>query len=257
MPIVSGLDKFRDAMRGHEEKFVLIGGGACSLLFSELGADDFRSTKDLDLVILVDGKDAGFMRSFWSFVEAGGYDCGSRSDTGARYYRFDISEEESIRTGYPKQIELFARHPEFDLAPGAYRTPLPVEDDDVRSLSAIILDDGYYEFLKKGLVSIEGVLVPDVLHIIPLKMRAHIDNNDLYARGVSVQEKDRTKHRGDVVRLSGLLPRNARLPLEGQLLDDARRFFNDLAAFAERPELDKKSKRRAVKALDFLKGVYI
>ena len=71
MPIVSGLDKFRDAMRGHEEKFVLIGGGACSLLFSELGADDFRSTKDLDLVILVDGKDAGFMRSLRFAVRHG------------------------------------------------------------------------------------------------------------------------------------------------------------------------------------------
>ena len=35
MPVVAGIDAFRDALAGFEDKYVLIGGGACSLLFEE------------------------------------------------------------------------------------------------------------------------------------------------------------------------------------------------------------------------------
>lgn len=33
MSRVAGIETFRDAMLGYEDKYVLIGGGACSLLF--------------------------------------------------------------------------------------------------------------------------------------------------------------------------------------------------------------------------------
>ena len=257
MPVVFGLEKFRDAMRGHEGKFVLIGGGACSLLHSEFGADDFRATKDLDIVVLSDGDDAAFAKAFWAFVEEGGYDCGASSTAGAKYYRFVISRDQSIKTGYPRQVELFARHPSFELAPGAYRTPIPIDDDDIKSLSAIILDDGYYEFLKEGMLSIDGVMVPDVLHVIPLKMRAHIDNNNLYAKGIRVNEKDRTKHRADVLGLLGLLPANSRLVLDGHLRDDAARFLDDLESFSKRPECPRKERTRIESAAAALKEIYL
>lgn len=48
-----GIDKFRERFAGHEGEYVLIGGGACDLLFGEVG-QDFRATKDLDLVLLVE-----------------------------------------------------------------------------------------------------------------------------------------------------------------------------------------------------------
>ena len=51
MPVVAGIDAFRDALAGFEDKYVLIGGGACSLLFEET-PQGFRITKDLDVVIL-------------------------------------------------------------------------------------------------------------------------------------------------------------------------------------------------------------
>ena len=35
MPRVAGIDAFCEAMSGHEGEYVLIGGGACSLLFEE------------------------------------------------------------------------------------------------------------------------------------------------------------------------------------------------------------------------------
>ena len=59
MPVVAGIDAFRDAMAGFEDKYVLIGGGACSLLF-EGTPQEFRLTKDLDIVILAASDDVEF-----------------------------------------------------------------------------------------------------------------------------------------------------------------------------------------------------
>ena len=54
------------------------------------------------------------------------------------------------------------------LVVGLVAFPLPF-DGVVSSLSAIVLDEGYLGFLRKGIVSVDGVPVPDVLHIIPLR----------------------------------------------------------------------------------------
>lgn len=43
MPIVAGIDAFRDAMAGFEDKYVLIGGGACSLLFEGTPVESGRT----------------------------------------------------------------------------------------------------------------------------------------------------------------------------------------------------------------------
>ena len=45
-----GIDKFKERFAGHDGEYVLIGGGACDLLFGGAG-QDFRATKDLDLVL--------------------------------------------------------------------------------------------------------------------------------------------------------------------------------------------------------------
>ena len=39
MSVVAGLSKFKEAMAGHEDSCVLIGGGACSILCDEVGID--------------------------------------------------------------------------------------------------------------------------------------------------------------------------------------------------------------------------
>ena len=254
MPVIHGLDRFREALRGFEDSYVLIGGGACSILFSASGLD-FRATHDLDVVIVSERKDAAFEGALWSFIEAGGYECGKRSDTQAAYYRFVLDKEKGGASDYPRMIELFARHPDIELAAGAHLTPLPASDDDIASLSAIILDDGYYEFLLQGAAQVDGLTVPDVLHIIPLKMRAHIDNNRLSDEGVFVSDKNRKKHRNDVVALLDLLPGSARLVLDGQLRDDAMVFLEGLRNHAsERPQKDRE---RLLEAADFLESVYI
>ena len=48
MPRVTGIDSFREAMAGHEGEYVLIGGGACSMLFDEVGADYLAHIRSVD-----------------------------------------------------------------------------------------------------------------------------------------------------------------------------------------------------------------
>ena len=143
MPVVRGAGRFAQAMSAHADDYVLIGGGACSILFDEAG-QSFRATDDLDVVV-ADGSNAGFARALWAFVAEGGYEAGTRPTGRSTYYRFRLPEGSRNIASYPAQIELFARRPDFPLSSEASEVaPLPF-DETVSSLSAIILDDECYE----------------------------------------------------------------------------------------------------------------
>ena len=143
MPVVRGVERFAQAMSAHADDYVLIGGGACNILFDEAG-QSFRATDDLDVVV-ADGSNAGFACALWAFVAEGGYEAGTRPTGRSTYYRFRLPEGSRNIASYPAQIELFARHPDFQLSSEASEvTSLPF-DETVSSLSAIILDDECYE----------------------------------------------------------------------------------------------------------------
>ena len=147
MPVVRGVEWFAQAMSAHADDYVLIGGSTCSTLFEEAG-QSFRTTDDLDVVVVADGSNAGFARALWAFVAEGGYEAGTRPTGRSTYYRFRLPEGSRNIASYPAQIELFARRPDFPLSSEASEasevTPLPF-DETVSSLSAIILDDECYE----------------------------------------------------------------------------------------------------------------
>lgn len=112
--MVAGVDRFRAHFSGHEHQYVLIGGAACELIMEEAGLD-FRATKDLDIVLIVEALDPAFSETFMVFVEAGGYEIRQRSEGERILYRFAKPSTE----GYPAMLELFSNEPEgFELAPG-------------------------------------------------------------------------------------------------------------------------------------------
>ena len=76
-------------------------------------------------------------------------------------------------------------------------TPLP-RDEDISSLSAILLDDDYYEFLKQGKMSVDGVTVLDAAYLIPFKAKAWTDLTDRRAAGEHIDSKKIKKHKNDV-----------------------------------------------------------
>lgn len=70
--MVTGIDSFKEWFKGFEEQYVIIGGTACDILMTEEGMD-FRATKDIDLVLIVEAISADFGRAFWGYVKAAGY----------------------------------------------------------------------------------------------------------------------------------------------------------------------------------------
>lgn len=69
--MVIGIEKFREYFAGYENKYVVIGGTACSLLFNAAGLP-FRATRDIDMVLCVEVVDKSFGEQFSAFLEKGG-----------------------------------------------------------------------------------------------------------------------------------------------------------------------------------------
>ena len=135
---MKGLDIFREHFASADHNYVLIGGAACEIIMQEVELE-VRATKDLDLVLLVESLDKASGEKLWAFVQAGGYQQRERSSGGKEFYRLHSPENAE----YPSMLELFARAPDsLELAAGAALAPLPI-DEDIASLSAILLDDAY------------------------------------------------------------------------------------------------------------------
>ncbi|MGE3839068.1 MAG: hypothetical protein AB7G40_14330 [Hyphomonadaceae bacterium] len=217
--MIVGIDAFRRYFEAHADKYVLIGGAACDLLFTKAGLD-YRATKDLDIVLCVEVVDAALAQTFADFLDAAGYQKRAVYDEERKFYRF----EEPTDAAFPHMIELFARtSAAVDLREGDRYLRLTVEDA-VLSLSALLLDADYYPLIESGRQLIEGVSIlgPDIL--IPFKARAFLDLSDRKAKGEQVDSDDIKKHRNDVFRLVQLLPTTGELVLPEAIKADLRRF---------------------------------
>jgi hypothetical protein len=121
-------------------------------------------------------------------------------------------------------LELFSRPPE-GLEPGvdSHLTPLPI-DEAAASLSAILLDESYYTFLKAMVREIDGIPVLDEAAIIPFKARAWLDLTRQREAGGKVDDRNIRKHRNDVARLLQLLSPQSRYTLPETVATDMRSF---------------------------------
>lgn len=120
-------------------------------------------------------------------------------------------------------LELFSRRPAgIDIDRGSRLTPITAHQS-VASLSAILLDDAYYEFIQAGKRLVDGLPVVPASHLIPLKARAWID---LTARKEEVDSRDVRKHRNDIIRLMQLLSPSSDVYLPDPLVDDMQKFID-------------------------------
>jgi len=202
--MVRGLELFRDRFAAYPDAYLLIGGAASDLVMDNAGLQ-FRATKDLDIVLCVEALDDAFVEEFWRFVQDGGYEVRERSAGPRTYYRF----QRPTNDAYPAMLELFSRKPDAIQVPeGAHLTPLPT-DSDVSSLSAILLDETYYEWIVAGRREIDGVPIVGAEHLVPLKARAYLDLSERRGSGEKVDSTDVKKHKKDIVRLAQTLAREA------------------------------------------------
>lgn len=214
--IRNNIDTFKTAFAGYEEYYTVIGGTACLLLMEEAG-EQFRLTKDIDMILVFEDGGEEFCKAFWSFIKAGGYTCGWKNSE-SHYYRFTDPVK-----GFPSQIELFSRRADFPVD----STIIPVIiSDDVSSLSAIALDEDFYQFMKSGRRIVDGIPILDTPYIIPFKMYAWMNNKANKADGRIVNDRDITKHKNDIFRLLPLLNPSDRVMVAGNVKSAVEDFLN-------------------------------
>lgn len=203
--MVRGLSKFREYFSDYPDSYILIGGCACDLNL-EQAALEYRTTRDLDIVLCAEEHDRDFFQVFWRFVKDGRFKW-EKSSGEKTFYRFHSPGSE----GFPSMLELFSRRlDELELSGDAHLTPIPV-DDEISSLSAILLDDDYYHFLRNNRIVRAGLSVASPAALIVLKAKAWMDLNLRRQNGEPVDSHNIRKHKGDIARLVQLLPEE---PLE-------------------------------------------
>ena len=215
--INSFIEKFKD----YADCYTVIGGTACDILMTEAGTD-FRATKDIDMILIMEARYKEFAHIFWEFIREGGYRFGWKNSEKAHFYRFT-----EPRSGYPAMIELFSREPDYINYIPEGIIPIHI-DEDTSSLSAILLNDDYYKFMLTGRRVVSGISVLDTEHLIPFKMYAWLDLKDKKARGEHVNERDLKKHKYDVFRLLQIARRDNKIETNGIVRENIIRFMEEI-----------------------------
>ena len=165
-----------------------------------------------------------FATAFWQFIKNGGYQNRQHSTGKQIFYRF--SSPNSVE--FPVMLELFSRVPDSVTIWGeSHLTPIPI-NEAISSLSAILLDDNYYQFIHSGKLQIDGLSVLGATHLIPLKVRAWLDLNNRKNMDASIDDKDIRKHKNDVIRLYQLLIPTQRIPLPQSIKQDMQSFLDHI-----------------------------
>ena len=218
--MINGLESFEEHFREFKDQYVLIGGTACYLIMEERELP-FRSTKDIDMVLIVESLTAKFFQHFWEYIKKAGYEHINKSTGGQQFYRFTSPKSKD----YPLIIEIFSRNPSYiTVSDEANITPLPI-GEDVSSLSAILLNKEYYDFLKNGRIFINDIPILDSVCLIPFKAKAWLDLKSRKENGEHVDSKNIKKHKNDVFRLSQLITPNTRKIVKGEIAEDLKAFF--------------------------------
>ncbi len=206
--MVIGMELFREKFREYSDCYTIIGSAACDILMSEADLN-FRATKDIDMILILEDRHREFATIFWDYIKEGNYRCGWKNSSDMHFYRFT-----EPKRGYPVQIELFSRMPGYYLSVVEGIIPIHI-DDDVSSLSAILLNDDFYYFMMEGRKVINDIGILDAEHIIPFKMFAWLDLKRRKQSGEHVNEKDLKKHKNDVFRLLQIVPLGTKVESRG------------------------------------------
>ncbi len=220
--MVQGIDKFKEKFSNYSGQYVFIGGIACDIILGQYGVD-FRSTKDFDIVLIIEALNENFVTEFIDFIEVAGYEHINKGTGENQFYRFKKPQN----TEYPYMIELFSKRPDYLKLLDQRLAPIHISNDVV-SLSAILLDDEYYEILKQGIKNIEDLSVLDLEYIILFKIKAWIDLNSRKAQGERIDSKNIKKHKNDVFRLSENIEPDKKIYVSEVIFNDINIFLDEM-----------------------------
>jgi hypothetical protein len=218
--MVEGLEKFKEYFNDFPGNYIIIGGAACDIIIGNAGLRP-RATKDIDIILIVEAMNKEFVSHFWEFIKTGDYEKREKSSEERKYYRF----QNPANPNFPKQIELFSRKPDIlDLDQDTHLTPIPI-DEDLSSLSAILMNDIYYHFTIEHSVLINELKWANIEALICLKARAFLDMISRKERREKIDEGKIKKHKNDVFRLAILLAPESKFDLPPTMRADLEEFI--------------------------------
>ncbi len=230
--MVKGLELFSSHFRDHADRFILIGGTACDMLFTEAGME-FRSTKDLDIVLVLENMTNEFGTAIWEFIKQGRYEQTQQDTEKRKYYRFNNPGQPE----YPYMLELFSRIPDgLSLPVGATLTPVPV-GEDISSLSGILLDEAYYRFLQSGRTMVRELPLVGPGHLIALKAKAWVNLSAMRARGEAVDSRNISKHKNDILKLATIADPVPLTECPDNIRGDMREYMERIRAMPDEARL--------------------
>jgi hypothetical protein len=218
--MVYGIDKFKQYFGEYTGQYVFIGGTACFILLNDIGLD-FRATKDLDMVLIIEAINEEFGTTFWKFIQDGGYEHKQKSAGEEQFYRFSNPSE----PGFPSMIELFSRKSKnfkFEFETGM--TPIHLSES-VASLSAILLNDSYYDLLIQGKTIVDGYSVLSIEYILLFKVKAWLDLLERKENNEHIDSRDINKHKNDIFRLVINIVPSIKVSISDEIQNDITTFL--------------------------------
>jgi hypothetical protein len=197
--MVKGLEKFKEYFTGFEDNYVIIGGTACEIALRDTDMRP-RATDDIDMILVIEKMTPEFGKRFWDFIVSGEYKTRQRKlenkTSKAELFRFIHPKD-----GFPLQIELLSKHPDVLGEPtGFHLTPIPV-GDEISSLSAILMDEDYYNQTVVNSIIEDGIRIANPLSLLCLKVRAFLNLTEEKRTDPAIRRSDIKKHRDDVFKL--------------------------------------------------------
>ena len=234
--MVYGLDLFRERFRNFTDNYVIIGGTACDQMLSGTAVEP-RPTEDIDMIVVAETLSDDFVHSFWQFIKDGGYRCGKRMRKNAEEPVYELYRFEDGKEGFPIKIELLSRHPEIlGERSGFHIEPIPT-GEDLSSLSAIIMDDDYYQLTLEHSVLNDGLRVADFKALVCLKAKAYLNLVADREAGIHRNTKDIKKHRSDVMKLTAGDPNPSIIVVGDRIARDIQDFISKVDVLEQRTAL--------------------
>ncbi|MBI4649692.1 MAG: hypothetical protein HY738_24590 [Bacteroidia bacterium] len=234
--MVIGIDVFRDFFKNYFDSYLIIGGTACDIIVEEAGFTP-RTTDDIDIILIIEALKPEFVRRFFEFIKSGNYAVRQIEEGKRNCYRFRNPANKS----FPKQVELFSRVPDIiELSTDTHITPVHVEDG-LSTLSAILLNDDYYNFAIGHSEKKDDIHIANVEAVICLKAFAYLDNLRRKAEGQEVRNEDIMKHKYDVFRMVFMMKPDVVFDLPHIINSDLQRFADTVKHDLPNPDIFKRN----------------
>lgn len=222
---MKGIERIREFLGEFKTNYVIIGGTAVNLNLNRAALNE-RTTKDVDIIVICEALTSDYLARFWEMIRAGGYTPATvyvpDGTTRRVLYRFVNPTDSS----FPDYIELFSRTID-DISVPENMHPIHINsEDEVSSISALLLNDDYYHYAVSHSIDFDGVQALNPPSLILLKAKAYVSNYRRKEAGEDVRQDNIDKHKRDVYRMTLLMDdRPMEEPIIQSMKDDLNEFI--------------------------------